>query len=447
MLDVGSDPDTDAALKPATLDELRAATIALSKVVKRIDPDSVPLSQAFQFWQACDLIGRYGSNAAMALARRVDESDSWKKAGCASPDQFRARAGGIGLGDAKRQGKASRQLEDLPDTRDAMREGQLSPEQVELIADAAEANPAAEHDLIDSASKKGVKDLKDDCGRAKQQADRDPDATRRRVRGERRFGIAGRTDSSAALYGNGPTDEAAVLDAALQPIVDRFYRERRGTPEQAERQAYMWDALMEIVRGRVDSPAPATGDDTATGKRSRTRPDYLAILRIDMAALIRGWVEGDETCEIPGLGPVPISRAREMLSDSSIRLVITKGIDVANYTYLGRGPNAAQDIALLWSQGVCQNIACSHRHRERDHRDPHADVRCSELAIFDDLCDFDHDLETYQGWALVDGTGRRAFVAPTDPRHPKHTRAGPEPPDAPPDDRGHGPDPPPDQLF
>ena len=34
----------------------------------------------------------------------------------------------------------------------------------------------------------------------------------------------------------------------------------------------------------------------------------------------------------------------------------------------------------------------------------------------------DHDKKTSLGWALVDGTGKRAFVAPDDPRHPRHTK-------------------------
>ena len=34
------------------------------------------------------------------------------------------------------------------------------------------------------------------------------------------------------------------------------------------------------------------------------------------------------------------------------------------------------------------------------------------------MCDHDHDLKTYKGWALVEGTGIRAFVPPGDPRHP-----------------------------
>lgn len=90
--------------------------------------------------------------------------------------------------------------------------------------------------------------------------------------------------------------------------------------------------------------------------------------------------------------------------------------------------NAAQQIALMWSQPQCTNIACSHTWTQNDHRDPHAEVERTDLSNIDPLCPPEHDLKTYHGWSLVEGTGRRAFVAPTDPRHPNNTRAGPAPP-------------------
>ena len=33
---------------------------------------------------------------------------------------------------------------------------------------------------------------------------------------------------------------------------------------------------------------------------------------------------------------------------------------------------------------------------------------------------YDHDVKTHYGWALVEGTGKRPFVPPDDPRHPKN---------------------------
>jgi hypothetical protein len=251
-------------------------------------------------------------------------------------------------------------------------------------------------------------------------------------------------------------DEAAVVDAALRPLIDQYYRERRNTPDMASRDAYAWDALVQLARDCVtptagdagqstDSPdgTTATTDGTTKkGKTAKRSPRYLAIIRLDHSALVRGWTEDDEVCEIPGLGQIPVTRARELLGESSLRLVITKGIDVQNVTYLGRGVNAAQQVALWWSQPLCTNIACHRTHLQNDHRDPHARVQCTELPNMDPMCGHDHDLKTYQGWALVPGSGRRAFVPPDDPRHPNNSAAPPGGTDRPREN-----DPPPDQLF
>ncbi|MBX7071257.1 MAG: HNH endonuclease, partial [Microthrixaceae bacterium] len=55
---------------------------------------------------------------------------------------------------------------------------------------------------------------------------------------------------------------------------------------------------------------------------------------------------------------------------------------------------------------------------EFDHRHDWARVQTTELANLDLLCDHHHDLKTYEGWQLVDGTGRRPMVPPSDTRHP-----------------------------
>jgi hypothetical protein len=178
------------------------------------------------------------------------------------------------------------------------------------------------------------------------------------------------------------------------------------------------------------------------------------LLRIDLEALVRGRVTGDEVCEITGLGPIPIRLARQLLGDSILHLVITRGKDVAATVHLGRGPSAAQKIALLWQQPQCTNSNCHRTHTETDHREPFAKVHETSYENLDPLCDHDHDLKTYQGWALVEGTGRRPLVPPDDPRHTDNQKAPPErgtaqhstgPPRR--DTRRRGPEPPDDTLF
>ena len=149
-------------------------------------------------------------------------------------------------------------------------------------------------------------------------------------------------------------------------------------------------------------------------------PRFLSLLRVDVAALTRGRVEGDEMCEIADVGPVPARVARGLLGDAIVKLVITRGVDVVNLTSLGRGPTAAQRIALLWATPGCTNSECDNTLAiQHDHRVLWADDRVTELGNLDRLCPTPcHSRKTHDGWALVPGTGRRLLVPPDDPRHP-----------------------------
>ena len=155
-------------------------------------------------------------------------------------------------------------------------------------------------------------------------------------------------------------------------------------------------------------------------KRGRTNPKALALLRVDLEALVRGAREGDELCEVAGVGQVSVEAARAMLGESILGVVITAGRDVLNVTHLGRRPSWAQELALLWSQPICSVQGCNCRRVEWDHRTPWANQAETRVDNLDGLCRFHHQLKSLHGWALLSGTGRRPMVPPDDPRHPKH---------------------------
>lgn len=243
----------------------------------------------------------------------------------------------------------------------------------------------------------------------------------------------------------------------------------------------------------------------STAKRGR-RPNLslLPILRLDLTALHRGYLLAGEACEITGNGPITLTAASELITDSVVKLVLTRGhhvhtvahigrapprprhmallhtdltdltaspttpgepscaipgtgtvrvaatsavlghlggidlldqaikrgVDV-NLTHLGRQPTIAQKVALLWSQPGCSVVGCPHTFTQIDHRTEWRKQNLTDLMNLDRLCVHHHRLKTTQNYQLVPGTGDRAFVPPTDSRHPDHNnRPGQTPPHA-----------------
>ena len=64
-----------------------------------------------------------------------------------------------------------------------------------------------------------------------------------------------------------------------------------------------------LVAPAASATATPSADDVDAEARLGA-PQHLALLRLDIEALWRGYVEGDELCEITGLGPIPVATAR-----------------------------------------------------------------------------------------------------------------------------------------
>jgi hypothetical protein len=110
------------------------------------------------------------------------------------------------------------------------------------------------------------------------------------------------------------------------------------------------------------------------------------------------------------------------VGDPFLKAVVTKGKDVISVAHLGRRPNAHQQSALDWLFPACAVLGCGVRadFLETDHRVEWSKCHMTTLSLLDRLCRYHHGLKTHQGWALVEGRGKRDFVAPADPRHPRY---------------------------
>ena len=399
-----------------TLSELRDAVCAAASALEPERFDQATAIHGVEQWTA---IVNAAAAARSLLAARALECGV--PVGASDDASWLASATGTTSARAKETIRAGRSMRTQRRTREAATNGRLSADQAAAITDAVDADPTAEDRLNDEAERTSLGELRNACAKTKANADPDPSATERRIhagRHVRRYRDAGGAEH---LHATGTKVEMAKIDQALRPIIDEVFNERRGDGPRESLETYAFDALVRLADGSSAA--------SAVGKNGQPKLRYLGLLRIDWEALVRGIAEANEICEINGLGPIPVATARELLGESILKLVITKGEDVLHVTHLGRGPNAAQKVALLWQQPVCSREGCGRTGRlEADHRDDYARVRCTELGNLDHYCDPDHDLKTRFGWALVEGTGKRPMVPPDDPRHPKNAAARRPPP-------------------
>lgn len=359
----------------------------------------------------------HAAEAAMAMAAaRVADCGAPPSAGASSAADYVAKTTGTTTAKAAEKIKSGKGLRANAQTRVKAVAGELSSEQTAAITDALTVNPDAEDKLLGIAAQGSLGALRDECARSKT-AGQDVAAIEKRIHSQRCLRRYRDPEGVEHLHAAGTKATMARIDRALKPLIDEIFKQVRIDGVREPLEAYTYDALL-LMADRSDGAVP----ETATKPRKPTIRN-LTVVRVDLEALTRGTTESDETCEIAGLGPISVETAREMLGESIVKLVITKGVDVQNVTHLGRGPNVAQQIALLWQQPVCMREGCNRIARlEYDHDDG-VEYRKTKHTRVDEtkrLCDPDHDLKTYLGWALVEGNGKRPMVPPDASRHPKN---------------------------
>src|SRR5690554_4241940 len=101
----------------------------------------------------------------MALARRIEETNEWKRGGHRTAAHAIAGATGSSVSEAMRMLQTGERLEELPETADAFRRGRVTPAQVHEIASAAIEAPECELDLLDTAEQRDHATLRDKAAR------------------------------------------------------------------------------------------------------------------------------------------------------------------------------------------------------------------------------------------------------------------------------------------
>lgn len=492
------------------LTRLKAIDTELGRLAEELVPERLPRREIPTIVRTLRRIEQRVSGARLILTDAAADTGAWRSEGFSSPEAWAAHHNGTSMGKAKSELKASKQLGNLPATRDAVGRGEISTDTAKGVAEGASADRDVERDLLDKARKGDLPGVRDGARAARRRADeRNGKAAQRQYR---RRSLRTWQDLDGEGHGawNVPPSFQAMFEAALKPYRDQAFDAARSAGTRTPDEALLADAMMLLCRDSLadrrggdappdpraeqhagarkspadvdhrpsqtprtptpaspPAPAPTHHDhsedrchrgseatlfgptpsapssagrppridpaDSAGGQPAepepadavpgssgppphrggRRRAPAQIYVHVDHAALIRGYAKDGETCEIPGIGTVPVAYVRDLANDAVCHVVLT-GTDVTVVSSLRRYIPVAIARALDQRDPTCVSPGCRRRHNLETHhwRRDFAKDGPTELDNLCRLCAYHHHLVTWCGWTLTGGPGRWRLLPP-----------------------------------
>jgi hypothetical protein len=286
----------------------------------------------------------------------------------------------------------------------------LSTRQVDVIADAATADPRSEEDLIEAAGYLSLKGLQHRAALVKAATDDEVQriANIRKSRFLRHWlDPEGAFHLHAKLTPDAGADVMALVKGRAMFVAEEAIKAKASEEPQA---AYEADALVALVTGDFRQ-------DTFQGLTGGRRRNPGVVYHVNIESIRRGRLEPGEVCEVPGVGVVPLAVLEDVVGDATAKLVIKDGVDVRTVCNIGRTVPAAVETALEARDPVCVVPGCDVAlSLEIDHwKIPFAKGGPTVLWNLARVCRFHHQMKTYEGYELRGGPGRWEWVAPAAP--------------------------------
>jgi HNH endonuclease len=347
---------------------------------------------------------RLASSGVALLAPKVAKEGIFTRGGHATASDWLGAVNGSSLSAAKGQLAAAVRAAEIPEVAQALQEGQLSGQQLEIVTAAEAVAPGATGQLLALVAQ-GASNQKL-CGEARlqRQAARSGEAEqqrRQRVQASRYFRV--RQDPLGGMRGSFFCDEVAWAQVARGLEAHALGRFRAAGARGESLDAHRLDVALEVMGG---------GEAGA-----KTKATHRAIVVIDAESLRRGTTQGDEMCEIDGIGPVSVQAGTELLGEAAFEYVVKEGRDIRTVTSSTRTVPQPLRTALLVRDRTCAVVICGQdKGLEIDHcKVDFAQGGQTELSNLARLCHNCHELKTYGHYTLVGAPGTFALVAPKDP--------------------------------
>ena len=397
-------------------DELIAAHSHLVEVASRIEVDALDGKASARLVGIGDEIRRTGDSLRTVGVGQVERTNGWKGEGAKSISEWLSSETDCPQYEAQSVVVLANQLQHLPVTQAALRNGTLSNAQAVEVARGAIVAPNTETQLLNLAKHATVRDLRDASSRVVAAAT-DEAERHRQVHKSRYFKSWTDLDGSFNVKGRMTAANGALVMAALKPIQDQIFKVARKSGEHERPEAYAADALMALCEKASASDSGVGASTTKT-----TRSNAVMNIRVDIDALKRGHTEHGEVCEIAGVGPIPVASATEYLGEAFLKLLVVDGVDIKTVAHMGRAIPAPLRTAVEERDRVCQVPTCDMTvGLEIDHIKPFSEGGAASFENLVRLCKRHHLQKTHDGYRLIkiaapggDGDTRWAWRAPPD---------------------------------
>ena len=398
-----------AVMEAAAVHELEER---LRAECEALDPDAVPLPEVVGLFGALDRIARLAAGAKLRLLRRVDDANVASAGGDRSTAEWVARETGVAVGAARDALETSRRLTDQAAVDAAVARGQLSDEQVRVVADAAAVDPHAEVALVDAARRQGVRELRHLCAETKANVHEDAVARREAIRRNRCLRTYRDLDGAWNLHMRHLPEVGAEIEALLAPFTYRRFEAARQSDERERREAYAADGLLDMARSSGRAPKGAC------------RAETKVLVHVDLDTLVRGTTAPGSVCRVEGVGPVDVDWVRTIYGEAFAAAVIEDAVGVRAVVHLGRQVTAHQRTALEARGYWCEVPGCGATYGlQIDHVDDWAVTRRTVLDDLAWLCVHHHRLKTHGQFDLAGPPGHRTWTPARSRASP--ARAGP----------------------
>jgi hypothetical protein len=375
----------------------------LQEIVKDAAPGALSGDTALTLVASLAEVERAAASGIARLAPVVVEAGTYAKAGFATAPDWLAAVSGTSAATAKSRLVAAGRAAANPKLAEALSDAELSAPQLKLVTEVAAVSPEALSTLLPMmAEGASHQDLSDTATRLRAAARCRETARARRERVHQLRHLRWHQTENGGIRAEIFCDE--VEWAKIAPGLEAKTKDRwkAAGPKCGDSfEAHRFDVFLEIMTG--------------SGGVGTARPHTLVL--VDAEALQRGHVEGDQTCEIDGIGPISVDAAIELLGEGSVQFLVKTGTDVRSISTTSRHLPQQLLMALTVRDRKCSVPDCGKRlGLEDDHCvvdfGQGGPTQIDNLAR---LCAGHHAMKTDGGWMIEGEPGQRKWTPPRNP--------------------------------